>query len=282
MLSHEKEKEFKIFAIKIRLEVIKALGTLGFGHVGGSMSIADTIAVLYGGVMNVDPKNPKWEKRDWLVCSKGHAGPSIYAALGLRGYFPVEEIMTINTPGTHFPSHCDRNLTTGIDMTTGSLGQGASTSVGVALGNRLNGFDSMTYLILGDGESQEGQVWEAASFAAQKKLDHLIAFVDCNKQQLDGYTKDINDTRDMAAKFESFGWNAQTIDGGDVRAIYEAIQNAKENRGKPSVIVLNTVKGRGVAFAEGIKNNHHMQISREQMESAIAQLQQALEKEGQE
>jgi transketolase len=282
MLSHEKEKEFKIFAIKIRLEVIKALGTLGFGHVGGSMSIADTIAVLYGGVMNVDPKNPKWEKRDWLVCSKGHAGPSIYAALGLRGYFPVEEIMTINTPGTHFPSHCDRNLTTGIDMTTGSLGQGASTSVGVALGNRLNGFDSMTYLILGDGESQEGQVWEAASFAAQKKLDHLIAFVDCNKQQLDGYTKDINDTRDMAAKFENFGWNAQTIDGGDVRAIYEAIQNAKENRGKPSVIVLNTVKGRGVAFAEGIKNNHHMQISREQMESAIAQLQQALEKEGQE
>lgn len=281
MLTTEQEKQYKIFATKIRIEVVRALGTRGFGHIGGSMSIADAVAVLYGGVMNVDPKNPRWPARDWLVCSKGHAGPAIYAALGLREYFPVDDILTINTPGTHFPSHCDRNLTTGIDMTTGSLGQGSSAAVGIALGNRLNGYDSYTYLILGDGESQEGQVWEAASYAAQQKLSHLITFIDCNGQQLDGYTKDVNDTRDMASKFDSFGWFAQTVDGGDVAQIHNAIESAKQSPGgRPCAIVLKTIKGRGVNFAEGIKNNHHMQISREQMESALAQLNNELAKEG--
>lgn len=272
MLSLDKIKELEAFALQIRIETIKAIGTLGFGHMGGAMSVVDALAVLYGEMMKIDPKNPKWEDRDWLVCSKGHAGPAIYSALALKGYFPKEELLTLNKPGTHFPSHCDRNLTTGIDMTTGSLGQGASTALGVALGNRLKGKDSYTYLILGDGEIQEGQAWEAAMCAAQQKIDHLIAFVDYNKQQLDGFTKDINDLGDIKAKFESFGWYAQDIDGHNVAEIYSAIENAKENKGKPSVIVLNTIKGKGYCLAEGVSSNHHITVSKEQMEEALKAL----------
>lgn len=278
MLSKEKIKELKILAIKIRMETVKALGTLGFGHIGGAASIADLLAVLYGEVMNIDPQNPRWEKRDWLISSKGHAGPAIYAALALKGYFSTEQLLTINTPGTHLPSHCDRNLTPGVDMTTGSLGQGASTAVGVALGNRLNRIDNYTYLILGDGEIQEGQVWEAVSYAAQQKLDNLIAFVDWNKQQLDGYIKDINDVRDIKAKFQAFGWDAQLVDGSDVEKIYNVIQIAKEKKGMPSAIILDTIKGKGISFAEGKLKNHHMQISKEQMEEALEQLQKELDK----
>lgn len=277
MISSEKVKELEIFALKIRIETVKAIGTLGFGHIGGAMSIADTIAVLYGGIMNIDPKNPKWENRDWLVCSKGHAGPAIYSALGLKGYFPKEELLSLNKPGTHFPSHCDRNLTTGIDMTTGSLGQGSSTALGVALGNRLKGKNNYTYLILGDGEIQEGQVWEAVMCAAQQKIDHLIAFVDYNKQQLDGYTKDINDLGDVKAKFESFGWYAQSINGHDVEEVHYAIEKAKENKDRPSVIVLNTVKGKGCSFAEGVLNNHHMNVNKDQMKEALEILEKNLE-----
>ncbi|KGK89905.1 transketolase [Clostridium sp. HMP27] len=277
MISEEKIKELKAFALNIRIETLKAIGTLGFGHLGGAMSIADAIAVLYGGTMNIDPKNPRWEDRDWLVCSKGHAGPAIYSALALRGYFNKEELLTLNKPGTHFPSHCDRNLTTGIDMTTGSLAQGASTALGVALGNRLKGKDSYTYLILGDGEIQEGQVWEAVMCAAHQKVDNLITFVDCNKQQLDGYTRNINDLGDIGSKFESFGWHEQTIDGHSVDEIYSAIKEAKENNGKPSVIVLDTIKGKGCGFAEGVLNNHHMNVSKEQMEESLKVLEKELE-----
>lgn len=179
---------------------------------------------------------------------------------------------------TNLPSHCDRNKTIGIDMTTGSLGQGASLAMGVALGNRMDGRDSTTYLILGDGELQEGQVWESVLFAAQQKLDNLITFVDYNKQQLDGYTKDICDLGDVAVKFESFGWYAQDIDGADVKEIYEAIEKAKEVKGKPKVIVLNTIKGKGCCFAEGIVDNHHVIISKEQMEQALTVLNEKLEK----
>lgn len=276
MISDAKIKEFDILALNIRIETIKEIGNLGFGHMGGAMSIVDTLAVLYGGVMNIDPKNPSWEDRDWLVVSKGHSGPSVYATLALKGYFPMEELMTLNKPGTHLPSHCDRNLTTGIDMTTGSLGQGASTAVGVAMGNRLDRKNSTVYLILGDGECQEGQVWEAAMLASQHKLDNLIAFVDDNKQQLDGYTKDINNILDARLKFESFGWHAQRVDGSNTAEIFEAIEKAKKEKGKPSVIVLDTVKGKGCSFAEGVLNNHHMTVSKEQMEEALKVLEQEL------
>jgi transketolase len=278
MINKERSKELEIFALKIRIETLKEIGGLGFGHIGGAMSIVDTLAVLYGGVMNIDPKDPNWEDRDWLVVSKGHAGPAVYAALALRGYFPLEELKTLNTPGTHFPSHCDRNLTIGIDMTTGSLGQGASLAVGVAFGNRMDSRSSTTYLVLGDGECQEGQVWEAAMFAAQHKLDNLIAFVDDNKQQLDGYTRNINDLIDVRLKFESFGWHAQRVDGSNVSDIYDAITTAKMEKGKPSVIVLDTVKGKGCTYAEGVLDNHHMVVSKEQSEEALKALEEKLER----
>ncbi len=280
MLSKEKIRELEQFSMKIRIETLKEIGNLGFGHLGGAMSVVETLAVLYGAAMNIDPQNPNWEDRDWLVCSKGHAGPAIYAALALKGYFPVEDLMTLNTPGTKLPSHCDRNKTTGVDMTTGSLGQGASSAVGIALGNRMNGRKSSTYLILGDGELQEGQVWEAVMFAAHRKLDNLIAFVDNNKQQLDGFTRDINDTGDIKAKFGSFGWDVQEVDGADVAGIYEAVARAKNVTGKPAVIILDTIKGKGCSFAEGVLDNHHMVVKKELIDLEVACLQEKLEKEG--
>jgi transketolase len=279
MLNNEKVKAMKVFATQIRIETVRAMGTLGFGHLGGALSIADTIAVLYGGIMKIDPKNPTWEERDWLVSSKGHAGPAIYAALALKGYFPVEELLTLNKPGTHFPSHCDRNLTIGIDMTTGSLGQGASTSVGVALGHKYARKNNWTYLILGDGECQEGQVWEAVSFAGSRKLDNLIAFVDDNKQQLDGFTAHIHEMFDFKKKFESFGWHAVDVKGNDVEQIYEAVEAAQLEVGRPSVIILDTVKGEGASFVSGKEKNHHVTISQSEMAEALAELQAKLKQE---
>ena len=198
----EKNKELRVFAEEIRVETLKELANLGFGHIGGSMSVVELLAVLYGREMRLDPQNPQGEDRDKLVMSKGHAGPAVYATLALKGYFPREELLTLNQGGTHFPSHCDRLKTTGVDMTTGSLGQGISTACGLALGNRILGRnDAYVYLVLGDGECDEGQVWEVAAFAAHQMLDHLIAFVDQNKQQLDGSTDDVMYMGDMDDKF---------------------------------------------------------------------------------
>ena len=270
---------YRLFAAQIRLETLKAFRELGFGHIGGAMSVVETLAVLYGGEMRINAANPGWEDRDWLVMSKGHAGPALYATLALKGYFPVETLRTLNQPGTTLPSHCDRLKTPGVDMTTGSLGQGMSTAIGVALGNRLKKKDSYTYLILGDGELDEGQVWEGALFARHYRLDHLIAFVDENKKQLDGYTRDVMDLGDIAVKFEAFGWHAQRINGHDTQAITDGIHRAKAEKGTPSVIVLDTMKGKGCSFAEDALYNHHMTFTREQADEAIAQAQQALEAE---
>jgi transketolase len=257
------------FAAEIRYQTIKEIVNLGFGHIGGAMSIVETLAVLYGGVMKIDPRNPGWEDRDWLVCSKGHAGPALYATLALKGYFPLEMLLTLNQGGTSLPSHCDRNKTPGIDMTTGSLGQGMSTAIGVALGNRISKRNSLTYLILGDGELNEGQVWEGALFANHYKLDNLIAFVDYNRQQLDGYVNDVMDVGDIAQKFSSFGWHTKDVNGHDVSEIHNAIISAKNSHGKPSVIVLHTQKGKGCTFAEGILDNHHMAVTKEQGDKAV-------------
>lgn len=262
-------KELERFAARIRVETLKEFKEFGSGHVGGSMSTVETLAVLYGAVLNIDPKNPKWPNRDYLVISKGHSGPSLYATLALKGYFPLEMLMTLNKPGTDLPSHCDMNLTPGVDMTTGSLGQGISTAIGLALGNRLDNRDNKVYFILGDGECDEGQIWEGALFASHWKLDNLIGMVDYNKQQLDGYTKDVLNLGDLRAKFETFGWYAQSVDGHNVEEIYNAMQKAKETKGKPSMIVLNTVKGKGCVFAEGQIFNHHMSFSKKQCIDAI-------------
>jgi transketolase len=183
----------------------------------------------------------------------------------------------LNQGGGRLPSHCDRNKTPGVDMTTGSLGQGISAAIGMALGNRLNKSDSITYLILGDGECDEGQIWEGVMFASHHKLDNLITFVDCNKQQLDGFTKDILDTGDMGEKFAAFGWFVQTVNGHDTGAILDAVAAAKNNKGRPSVIMLDTVKGYGSTFAEGIDGNHHMSFTKELMEESIRKAQERLE-----
>jgi transketolase len=275
MLSKEEVLDLEKFANNIRIETLKELGHLGFGHIGGAMSIVELLAVLYGKVMRVDPKNPRWEDRDWLVISKGHSGPALYATLALKGFFPKEWLYTLNQGGTKLPSHCDRNLTPGVDMTTGALGQGISTAMGVAMGLRMVRTDRQpryVYVVIGDGESQEGQVWEAALFGGNAKLDNLIVFVDYNKQQLDGYVKEINSLDNLKDKWESFGWHTQEVNGHDVNEIYRAIQEAKETKNESHVIILHTIKGKGCNFAEGVELNHHMHFTKEQIENAIAEL----------
>ena len=262
-------KELNIFAAQIRKAALRSMNSFHGGHVGGSMSVSELMAVLYGEAMKVDPKNPQWEERDWLVVSKGHCGPAVYGTLALMGYFPEDELETLNKEGTRLPSHCDRLHTPGIDMTTGSLGQGVSCAVGVAWGLKAQGKPNRVYTILGDGECDEGQVWEAALFASTKKLSNLTAFVDFNKKQLDGWTKDICDLGDLRAKFETFGWNSIEVDGHDVTAIAEAIEQSKECTDKPTMIILNTVKGKDCCFAEEMFFNHFIRFSQEDYESAI-------------
>lgn len=273
------QKELNIFAAEIRKAALRAIRKIGAGHVGGSMSMADLMAVLYGDVMKIDPKNPKWEDRDWLVVSKGHCGPAVYGALALKGYFEMDELDTVNQGGTRLPSHCDMKRTPGVDMSTGSLGQGMSTALGAAWGNHYWGRDNYTYLVLGDGESDEGQVWEGALFAAQQKLDHVIAFIDYNKKQLDGYVEEICNLGDVRKKFEDFGWDARECDGHDVEAIKKAINDAKETKGKPHMIVLNTIKGKDCSFAEDVLYNHHMKFTPQDYEDAIKALDQKIAEE---
>lgn len=271
-LRAEDVRRLKYFAKEIRIETLKQFANLGFGHVGGVMSIVELLAVLYGEVMRIDPQNPRWDDRDWLVLSKGHAGPALYATLALKGYFSKEMLVTLNQGGTKLPSHADRNLTPGVDMTTGSLGQGISTGLGVALGNKMSGKDNFVYIVLGDGESQEGQIWEGVLFGGNAKLDNVIVFVDYNKQQLDGFVDNINPLGDLRSKWEAFGWHAQEVDGHSVEEIYGAIARAKEAKDQSSVIILHTIKGKGCSFAEGIEFNHHMRFDKDQIESAIAVL----------
>lgn len=255
-----------LLALQIRRNLMRAIAAVGNGHVGGSLSIAEVLAVLYGAEMKYDPKNPNWEGRDWLTLSKGHCGPGLYGALAAVGFYPPELLDTMNAPGTLLPSHADRLRTPGIDTTTGSLGQGLSVACGIALGHKMDKKPNNVYAICGDGECQEGQIWEAAMFATHWKLDNLIAFVDNNKQQADGWSADICDMGDFCSKFASFGWHAQEVDGHDVTAIYDAIQNAKAHKGGPSVIVLNTDKGRGVSKYSGLYGFHNAPVSKEDME----------------
>lgn len=277
MSKKNEAQDLRVVAEGIRLVTLQTFANIGFGHVGGAMSIVETLAALYGCEMKSDPENPKWEERDRLVMSKGHAGPALYATLCLRGFFPKDILLELNQGGGRLPSHCDMNKTVGIDMTTGSLGQGISTAIGLALGSRLNNIDNYTYLIIGDGECNEGQIWEGAMFAAHQKLDRLITFVDWNKQQLDGFTKDILNIGDIAEKFKAFGWHAQTVPGHDPLLIKNAIVEAKKFTGAPSAIILDTVKGYGCDFAEAVAGNHHMNFTQEQIEGAIAVASQKLE-----
>ena len=266
--------EIKEKAFEIRCLTINEIASFGSGHIGGAMSISDLLALLYFDVMNVDPKNPGKEDRDRLVVSKGHAGPAVYASLALKGYFPKEMLSTLNQGGTSLPSHCDMLKTPGVDFTAGSLGQGFSAAAGIACGNRVKGVDAWTFSIIGDGESQEGQIWEAAEFAGAQKLDRVIAFEDLNGQQLDGYTKDIipEEAEAVAQRWRSFGWSAEVVDGHDIDALKKAIESAKSVKGLPHMIVMKTQKSHGYIPGEGIKSNHSMPIKKEDAEAAIKAL----------
>lgn len=260
----------------IRCDIMTCIGHLGVGHIGGCLSVVELLAVLYFEEMNIDPAQPKMPGRDRFVCSKGHAGPAVYATLANRGYFGKDLLLTLNQGGTSLPSHCDMNRTTGIDMTTGSLGQGFSCAVGVALGSKLDDDNATIYTLIGDGESQEGQIWEAAMFAAAKKLDNLIAFTDSNKLQLDGPVEDINSLAPLSAKWAAFGWNVIDVeDGNDVYQVSEAVKAAKAKLGcgKPTMVILNTRKGCGVSFVEAMgAANHNANISWDDAQRAIAEI----------
>lgn len=257
----------------IRCLIMDMLGHLGVGHVGGSLSIVETLVTLYYKHMRVDPKNPKQAGRDRFVLSKGHAGPALYAVLADKGYFPKEMLHTLNQGGTNLPSHADMNRTPGVDMTTGSLGQGLSCAVGVAAASRMAGDGARVYVLIGDGESQEGQIWEAALYGAQMKLDNLVAFTDYNGLQIDGATAEVNDLDPLDKKWKSFGWSVQTVDGNDLAAVDAAVERAKNAKGKPNMIILKTIKGKGVSFAEAAGTaNHNMTVSEEQRAGALAEI----------
>lgn len=260
----------------IRCDIISSIGHVGVGHIGGSLSIVEVLAVLYFSEMNIDPENPKMPGRDRLICSKGHAGPAVYAALANRGYFPREALENLNAGGTWLPSHCDMQRTPGIDMTTGSLGQGFSCAMGVALGSKIEKDGATIYTIIGDGESQEGQIWEAAMFASSKQLDNLIAFTDYNKLQIDDCVAAINGIEPLADKWAAFGWNVINVtDGNDVHQVLDAVRKAKGFRGsrKPTMVILNTVKGKGAKSVEDMGTaSHNAKFTREQAEQALREV----------
>ncbi len=262
------------FSNEIRLEILKMLKQRGFGHIGGSMSVVETLAVLYRDIMNIDPTNPSWEERDYLVLSKGHAGPALYSTLSLKGYFQNSILSTLNNNGTSLPSHCDRKLTPGIDMTTGSLGQGISSAVGIAKALKIEGKPNRVFTIIGDGELNEGQCYEAFQFAYHHKLDNLIVFIDENKLQLDGYTKDILDQGDITNKIKAFNFNTVKVDGHNETAIKQAIQDAYKVQGVPTCIVLDTIKAKGFKPLEGDTGNHHVRFSEDQIKLVDAKIKQ--------
>ena len=259
-------------ARQMRAHIIRMLAEAGSGHPGGSLSAADVVASLYFKHMRIDPADPDWEGRDRFVLAKGHAAPALYAALAMRGYFDVEELLTLRKLGSRLQGHPSMTLTPGVDMSTGSLGQGLSVANGMALAGRIDGRDYYVYCLMGDGEIQEGQVWEAAMSASHYKLDRLMAFVDHNGLQIDGANDDVMRVTPIAEKFEAFGWHAQVIDGHDLAQIDEAIECAKATPGVPSVIVCETVKGKGVSFMENVVDWHGVAPNAEEAKRALAEL----------
>lgn len=259
-------------AIQIRKLTLDAIAHLGVGHVGGCMSVVDILTLLYHRHMAVDPANPKLPTRDRLVLSKGHAGPALYSVLADKGFFPVEWLHTLNKGGTNLPSHCDKNKTPGIDMTTGSLGQGISSAIGMAMALKQDSRDSRVYLIIGDGETNEGQIWEGAMAAAHFKLNNLIAFTDYNKMQIDGFSHDVMNLDDLGAKWAAFGWFVQRVNGHDFYDMEMAISRAKAETLRPSMIILDTIKGKGVPMAEHNLANHNMKFDQAALADANTHL----------
>ncbi|MGL4676125.1 MAG: transketolase [Brevinema sp.] len=262
------------YASAVRYHIIDMIRHLGFGHIGGSLSAVDCLSVLYTpeeGLLKIDPKNPQWEERDFFVLSKGHAGPALYSCLAIRGYFDKAILHTLNQPHTTLPSHVDRTKTPGVDMTAGSLAQGFGAAVGIAIGAKLRGKSQKVYCMVGDGELNEGQCWEAAQVAAHQKLNNFVLFIDNNNKQLDGKSEDICNSFSFENKFRAFGWNALSIDGHDHDAIHSTTISAF-TQSKPTAIILNTVKGKGVEFLEQI-DDHHLRIDTEDKKIALTNAQ---------
>ena len=271
-MEQNKIKELSLLAAKIRVGVIESTHAAGAGHPGGSLSIADIMAYLYFEEMKVDPANPKWDDRDRFVLSKGHTAPALYSALALKGFFPVEELKTLRQHDSRLQGHPDMKGIPGVDMTTGSLGLGISSACGMALAGKLNNKDYRVYTVLGDGESEEGQVWEASMFANHYGLDNLCVILDYNKLQIDGPVADVIGPAPFEPKLEAFGYNVITIDGHDFNEIDAAFKAARECQGRPTAIVANTVKGKGVSFMENKVNWHGTAPKDPEYEIAVAEI----------
>lgn len=269
-------KQLKIRACKARMGIIEGVFNAKSGHPGGSLSCVDILTYLYFDHMNIDPQDPKNEDRDRFVLSKGHAAPALYSVLALRGFFPVEELKTLRKSDSMLQGHPSVKYTPGVDMCTGSLGQGISAACGMALGAKLAGKDFRVFTVLGDGEIQEGQVWEAAMYASAKGLDNLVAVVDNNGLQIDGKIAEVNSPYPIAEKFKSFGWNVLEISAHSFDEIDAAFNAAAEFKGKPSVIVASSVKGKGVSFMEDQVGWHGTAPNAEQYEQAMSELNAAL------
>ncbi len=268
-MTKEETRELELIAQRIRLGIVKSIAAAGSGHPGGSLSIADILATLYFKVMRFDSKNPKWPDRDRFVLSKGHAAPALYATLAEAGFIPKDELLTLRKLGSRLQGHPSMKHVPGVEMSTGSLGQGLSAANGMALAAKLDKRPTRVYVILGDGEAQEGQVWEASMTSAHRKLDNLMVFLDYNGLQIDGKITDVKSFTDPAARWRAFGWHVIEIDGHDVQAIYSACEEAKATSGRPTLVVAHTVKGKGVPFMENIADWHGKAPSEEQAEEAI-------------
>lgn len=271
-MDKQKLKQLKKYATLIRRHIIEEVYHASSGHPGGSLSCTDVLTVLYFHEMKVDIHNPQWPDRDRFVLSKGHCAPALYAALAEKGFFPAEELPKFRSAESYLQGHPSMRDVPGVDMSTGSLGQGFSASVGMAIAGKLDNKDYRVYTILGDGELQEGQVWEASMAAAHYELDNLIAFLDYNGLQIDGKITDVMSPEPIEEKFKAFGWNVIEIDGHDYEQIIGAIDKAKNTKGKPTIIIARTTKGKGVSFMENEVGWHGSAPNKEQRDQAIAEL----------
>jgi len=265
----ERTKYLREVAQEVRLNIIDMIYTAQSGHPGGALSAADIVTALYFDIMKFDPKNPKWSDRDRFILSKGHACPVWYACLAMKGFFPMEELKTLRKINSILQGHPDKLKTPGVDMTTGSLGQGLSLGVGMALEGKLVKKDFHIFVVLGDGELNEGMIWEAAASAHKYHLDNLVAIVDLNHLQMDGFTEEVMPMEPIDKKFESFNWEVMTIDGHNMEEILLALEKAKTIKGKPICIIANTVKGKCVDFMENIREWHGMAPNEKQYKKAI-------------
>jgi len=265
-------KKLEDISNNIRISIIKAVHAAGSGHPGGSLSASDILTTLFFHEMKIDPKNPKMENRDRFILSKGHAAPVLYSTLAEKGFFPKEELLTLRKLNSNIQGHPDMQKVVGVEMSTGSLGQGFSVAGGVAMANKMDDKSGRVYVLLGDGELQEGLVWEAAMSSAHYNLDNLVAIVDWNGLQIDGKNDDVMTVKPIDKKFESFGWNVISIDGHDIGQIMDALAQAREFKGKPTAIIAKTIKGKGVSFMEDVAGWHGKAPNDEEAKLAVKEL----------